>query len=80
MKTRIQKWGNSHAVRIPKPYVKEAGLEYGAGVDVSVEDGTIIITPRRESEYTLDELLEGVNRKNIHNETDTGGAVGREVW
>lgn len=80
MKTRLQKWGNSLAVRIPKPFVKEAGLEYGAAVDVSVEEGTIVITPSRENEHSLEELLEGVNGRNIHDETETGPAAGREAW
>jgi antitoxin MazE len=80
MKTKIQKWGNSLAVRIPKPFVKEANLMYGSSVDLSVDGGRIIIDPHTEPEYSLDELLNGVTKQNLHTEVDTGDAVGREVW
>jgi len=80
MQTRIQKWGNSLAVRIPAPFVKEAQIAYGSAVDLSVEDGKIVIAPHPEPEYRLEDLLKGVTRKNVHAEVSTGQAVGREVW
>jgi len=80
MQTKIQKWGNSLAVRIPKPFVKEAHLAYGTPVDLSVDAGKIIIDPHAEPEYRLDDLLKGVTKENIHAEVDAGEAVGREAW
>ena len=80
MQTKIQKWGNSLAVRIPKPFVKETHLAYGTSVDLSVADGKIIIAPHSEPEYRLEDLLKGVTRRNLHAEVATGEAVGREVW
>ncbi|MCX6349397.1 MAG: AbrB/MazE/SpoVT family DNA-binding domain-containing protein [Candidatus Aureabacteria bacterium] len=80
MQTRIQKWGNSLAVRIPKAFVKEAHLAYGTSVDLSVTDGKIVIDPQTETPYSLEDLLSGVNKHNIHTEVDTGAAVGREAW
>lgn len=80
MQTRIQKWGNSLAVRIPKAFVKEARVAYGTPVDVSVDDGRIIIDPRAEPEFRLEDLLKGVNKRNLHAEVATGRAVGREAW
>jgi antitoxin MazE len=80
VQTKIQKWGNSLAVRIPKPFVKEAHLASGTSVDLSVDDGKIIIDPRSEPEYRLEDLLKGVTPRNLHAEVVTGGAVGREVW
>ncbi|OGV78217.1 MAG: hypothetical protein A3K18_11410 [Lentisphaerae bacterium RIFOXYA12_64_32] len=80
MQTKIQKWGNSLAVRIPKPFVKEAHLAYETSVDLSVDDGRIIIDPHSGPEYRLEDLLKGVTQRNIHAEVSTGEAVGREVW
>ena len=80
MQTTIQKWGNSLAVRIPKAFVKEARVAYGTAVDISVDDGKIVIHPHTESEYRLEDLLKGITKRNIHAEVETGGAVGREVW
>lgn len=80
MQTTIQKWGNSLAVRIPKAFVKEAHVAYGTQVDLSVDDGKIVIDPHAEPEYRLEDLLKKVTKRNLHAEVDTGEAVGREVW
>lgn len=80
MKTTVQKWGNSYAVRIPKSFIKEVGLEYRTEVILSLEEGRLVITPVKEETITLDELLEGVTRKNLHNAVDTGDPVGNEAW
>jgi len=80
MQTKIQKWGNSMAVRIPKAFVKEAHVAYGTTVDLSVDNGKIVIAPQASPEYALDDLLRGVNTHNLHAEAEGGGAVGREVW
>ena len=80
MQTKIQKWGNSLAVRIPRAFVKEAHVAYGTPVDISVDDGKIVIDPHAEPEFRLDDLLKGVTKGNLHAEVETGDAVGREVW
>lgn len=80
MKTTVQKWGNSYAVRIPKSFIKEVGLEYRTDVILSLEEGRLVITPVKEESVTLDELLEGVTRKNLHNAVDTGDSMGNEAW
>lgn len=80
MRTNIQKWGNSLAVRIPKAFVKEARVAYGTPVDLSVDDGKIVIKPQAETKYTLDKLLGGVTKSNLHAEVATGKKAGREAW
>lgn len=79
LRTRISKWGNSLAVRIPKAFVAEAGLEDGAAVDISVSGGQIIVTPLGR-EYGLAELVDDITEANRHTETDWGPPVGSEVW
>lgn len=80
MHTTIQKWGNSLAVRIPKPFVEEARIASGSEVDLTIDNGKIIIIPQAEPEYNLKDLLQGVTSRNKHTETDTGASVGREIW
>ena len=80
MEARVQKWGNSLAVRIPKPFAIEVGLHPDAEVLLQVENGTLVITPRRERTYRLSELMAAVSRSNVHNEVPTGKAVGNESW
>ena len=80
MLTKIQKWGNSLALRIPKAFALDAQLENDSFVEISIVDGQIIITPVVAPSWTLDELLAGVNKDNLHQEVDTGSPAGNEGW
>jgi len=80
METRIQKWGNSLALRIPKPFAAEVGLEPNSSVEVSLVDGRLVITPVAKPALSLKDLLAQVNEANLHREVDTGPAVGDETW
>ena len=80
MKVQIQKWGNSLALRIPKSFAVESNIGQGSTVEVSLENGKIIVFPVAEPEFSLDELLEKVTPENLHGETDTGSSVGQEAW
>jgi len=80
MITRIQKWGNSLALRIPRAFAREVGLERGTSVELSLRQGKVVIEPVEEPPLTLEQLLEGVTKENLHREVDTGPAVGEEAW
>lgn len=80
MLTRVQKWGNSLAVRIPKPLATEVGLEQNTQVEVSLVDGKLIVAPIIEPTLTLELLLAQVTEQNLHGEIDTGPRVGNEAW
>lgn len=79
MRTKVQKWGNSLAVRIPKPFAEGAGLGPSSEVDVSLENGEVRLSPVRPR-WKLSQLLSGVTKRNLHAEVDSGPAVGREAW
>lgn len=80
MKTRVQKWGNSLALRIPKAFAAEAGLQENAAVELSLVEGKLVVQAVAPQPVTLEELLRGVTDENRHGEWDTGPAAGREVW
>jgi antitoxin MazE len=80
MQTKIKKWGNSLALRIPKSFALNANLRQDELVDLSIEKERIIITPIGQKEYSLDELLESVSESNLHGEFDTGAPAGKEIW
>ena len=80
MVTKVQKWGNSLGLRIPRAFAEEAGVEAGSDVDLSLRDGALVVKPARRRTYRLTELLEKVTARNRHREVDTGGPLGREVW
>ena len=80
MKSRVQKWGNSLALRIPKSFASEAGLRENTPVELSLVKGKVVIQPLAPGPLTLEELLRGVTDENLHGEVNTGPAVGREAW
>jgi antitoxin MazE len=80
MLTRVKKWGNSLAIRIPKPLANEVGLEQDTPVEVSLADGKLVVMPVHQPALSLEQLLAGVTEDNLHREVDTGPAVGHEVW
>ncbi|MCI0419576.1 MAG: AbrB/MazE/SpoVT family DNA-binding domain-containing protein [Acidobacteria bacterium] len=80
MRLQVQKWGNSLALRIPKPFAQDAAVKEGTLVDVSVSEGKLVVTPVRKRTITLKQLLTKVHRGNLHGEVDSGPPVGREAW
>lgn len=80
MKTRVQKWGNSLALRIPQSFAAEVRLTEGMPVELSLVEDKLVIQPLVQPPLTLDDLLQGVTDENLHDEWDTGPAVGKEVW
>jgi len=79
MRVQVQKWGNSLALRIPKPFAEETQVQQGSIVDLSVDEGRLIVVPHGKKPFTLKGLLAGVTRQNVHGETDTGAPAGREL-
>ena len=80
MKTHVQKWGNSLAVRIPKSFAAEMGVGNKAPVEMSLEESALIIKPDRERVWDLDALLADVTDENIHSELETKEPAGEESW
>lgn len=80
MRTKVQKWGNSLAVRIPKSVAIETQIRQDSIVDMTLVDGHIVMKAvESKNRYSLDDLLAGVTEDNLHSETDWGGPVGAEI-
>ena len=79
MRSRVQKWGNSLALRIPKSFALEAGLHEDGIVDLTLIEGKLVVTPQADP-IRLEVLLAGVTADNLHDDFDFGGPVGHEVW
>lgn len=77
MQARVQKWGNSLGIRIPRSLAQVVGLSECMPVEFKVENGSVVIRPKR---YSLEELLSRATLQNLHEEVGTGSSVGREAW
>ena len=79
MRAKVQKWGNSLALRIPKSIAKSAELTEGTEVELIYDNGRLVISAV-ERELTLDEMLDRVTPENRHGLIDWGPPVGKEAW
>lgn len=78
--SRIAKWGNSLAVRIPLAIAKHASLTEGDPVTLTLDrEGGIVLRPARRR-YELSDLVAQITPKNRHQETDWGAPAGKEPW
>jgi len=66
MTTHVQKWGNSLAVRIPKSFADDLDLGNNSPVEMSLEEGALVIKPDRDRPWDLNSLLAAVTDENIH--------------
>lgn len=80
MKVKIQKWGNSLALRIPKAFAFQSKIRENEFVNVSLENEKIVVEPIKEKEYTLEEMVSAITKNNLHTEVSSGSKVGKEVW
>lgn len=79
MVTRVQRWGNSLALRIPQSFAVQARVAEGTAVDIAIEDNRLVVKPVLH-QYRLRDLLKRIDRRNRHSEVRTGPAVGKEAW
>jgi len=81
MNATIQKWGNSHAIRIPKAILETALFKADEQVEIIVEDNKIIIKKAvRKKHITLEERLKDFNGEYVFEECDWGKPMGNEIW
>jgi len=79
MTTKVKKWGNSLAVRIPDEFAENLDLKDGSVVGFKQTKNEIIIT-KTKPKYTLEDMVKGITKKNRHKEYDWGKPMGKEIW
>jgi len=77
--TKVQKWGNSLAVRLPQNIAKEADMEEGSALSLHTENRTVVLKPARKKPV-LQGLIAKIKPRNIHKEVDWGKPQGKEIW
>ena len=80
MKTMIQRWGNSLALRIPKTFAEEMSVREGDEVEMNVARGRLVVAPRPPRNYHLADLVAKIRPGNRHQEVIVEGPQGGEVW
>ena len=73
----ISKWGNSLAIRIPKPVAEQWGVEEGSAIEIVPRGDRLVL---RKKVYDLTDMLAAIGPGNVHPEVDAGSARGGERW
>ena len=76
-KAHIAKWGNSLAIRIPKPIAEQWGVGEGSAIEIVPNGDRLVL---RKKVYDLNEMLGAIRPGNLHPEADRGPARGGEAW
>lgn len=76
---RVQKWGNSLAIRIPSHFVKTLGLENGSEVELHLVDGVFVVKPTKKKPTLEDLLAKAKGKMNPHHDYDFGDSKGKEL-
>jgi antitoxin MazE len=80
METSIQKWGNSLGVRLPKQLAEKQSLKAGTRVLVTGTKTGVSIEVIESKQVSLADLVKNISSVNLHNETEWGTSVGKELW
>jgi antitoxin MazE len=82
VRRRVQRWGNSLAVRIPADLAEACALTEGTELEVRHEAGVLVLVPDRlrRRRYALARLVAGITRRNRPGLVDWGRPRGRETW
>jgi antitoxin MazE len=80
MRSKVQLWGNSLALRIPKYIANQIKINNGSDVEVTFEEEKLIVKPIKTKRESLELLLSKIDENNIHKEEDFGEPTGGEIW
>ena len=79
MRSQVLKWGNSLAVRVPKPIADQAKLKAGDSVEIDVDMGGAVQLHAVGKIPTLAQLVAQITPQNRYGEISTGTERGKEA-
>jgi len=80
MIVKMQKWGNSLALRIPSSMAKQLGIQQNSFVNIEEKGEKIILEPVKKPKYNFQDLVKEIHENNLHEEQSFGEPVGKEIW
>ena len=80
MTYRVQKWGNSNGIRIPKVYLDALNLKSGDSINIVREDNKLIITKSEREKANLKLRIKNYDDPMINDKFTWDEAKGKEIW
>lgn len=78
---KLRAIGGSVAVTLPRPLLRQMGLDAGSEVEITSDGRSLVLAPRRKR-YALADLLRGMRAGDMPaaDGWDAAPPAGREVW
>jgi antitoxin MazE len=82
MLSKVQKWGNSQGIRIPKNLLENSHIMIGEEINISANNGKITIEPTHKirGKYDIRDLISKMPKDYKVEEEIWGIPSGYEVW
>ena len=80
MVSKVQRWGNSQGLRLPKHVLESADISIGDNVEVIPQEGQILIKKVSKRKFDLVEMVSRMPRNYKVREVSFGKPVGKEEW
>ena len=80
MKTKVSRWGNSLALRLPKKLATSQKIFEDSNVEIIEKEEGLLLRSSTNQTYDLNDLLKGITKESVHKEVSTGAARGQETW
>lgn len=77
---KIDRWGNSLGLRLPKTVTQQLSLNEGSTVDIAIEKNLLVLRPQGKRKQSLKELLARISTQNTQKNITWGKPQGKEVW
>jgi antitoxin MazE len=79
MQAQVLKWGNSLAVRIPKPLAEDAHFQAGDALEIALSTDGVVQLCRVGKMPTLAQMVAQITSENRYAEVSLGQEIGREI-
>ncbi len=80
MVSKVQRWGNSQGLRLPKHVLESAEISVGDDVEVISQERQILIKKVSKRKFDLAEMVSRMPRNYKAREESFGKPAGKEEW
>ncbi len=80
MEIKIQKWGNSDGIRIPRNILKSLNIKTNDILNIEEVNKKIIISIPEKKKVSLEEKFKEYKGKNLSKDFSWDESVGKEIW
>ena len=80
MEARIQKWGNSDGIRIPKSILKSMNIKTNDILNIEQVEDKIVISIPKKKKISLADKFRNYKGENLSKDFFWDESVGKEIW